>query len=200
MTDAGDQPSAPAAAANADADISPSVASVTIPVIPTLPVSTTEPPKGVEASGSGDFSSPRGEEPLSSRFRSPSDGGAPAGATFDSVEEAKVLADTIEKQARCMAESLEHVTGSLRSSLHAIGGMTTEYMRVYQGATATLAENLDSSIASMRTFVDRCRALNADLKKMRDLQAEIKGVKESVISLEDLATKLIKEKKAKKKP
>eukprot|EP01006_Ploeotia_vitrea_P001441 TRINITY_DN104851_c0_g1_i1.p1 TRINITY_DN104851_c0_g1~~TRINITY_DN104851_c0_g1_i1.p1 ORF type:complete len:148 (-),score=17.90 TRINITY_DN104851_c0_g1_i1:346-789(-) len=126
----------------------------------------------------------------------------PAGVSsdgFDSVAEANHLADAIERHAGELTESLTHVMGSLRSSLHAMGGYSADYMRVYSQSVSTFGETVESSVGSMNTFIDKCTKLNDDLLEMRNLQSEIKGVLASVDTLDALAARLIKEKKGKRK-
>eukprot|EP00997_Jenningsia_sp_PLL12_P008274 NODE_5022_length_609_cov_99.844643_g4332_i0.p1 GENE.NODE_5022_length_609_cov_99.844643_g4332_i0~~NODE_5022_length_609_cov_99.844643_g4332_i0.p1 ORF type:complete len:110 (+),score=23.06 NODE_5022_length_609_cov_99.844643_g4332_i0:201-530(+) len=109
------------------------------------------------------------------------------------------MLDTIQRRTHELAESLAHVTGSLRATLHANGRMTAEHMGVYQSAVGAYAGGVDEAVGSMSAFIERCTRLGEELRKMRELHKEIKSVVAAVDALDTTTARMMRERRSKKR-
>lgn len=83
------------------------------------------------------------------------------------------LLDALDQKSRFLCENLAHLTGSLRSALHATSGMSRAYMELYEKSMLQFCDTVDGSVESMQDHVDRCTEMNQQLHDMKRLHAEM---------------------------
>lgn len=96
----------------------------------------------------------------------------------------------LENKCKLLAESFTNLTGSLTSHLHALSGITVQYLEVYRASIIDVSNELEDAIDGMNKFIKNCEDLDVDLDRVVPLAAEIKELRRKV----DLLDKMIKEK------
>lgn len=92
--------------------------------------------------------------------------------------------DKLEARAQLLGESLSHVSGSLRSSLHALSAMSVSYAQVYEKSIDGLCSAVDSNVQEMKGFIQQCEEMNEYLTQMKKLHEEMyeKSLFNSIVS------------------
>lgn len=85
-----------------------------------------------------------------------------------------------------MAESYTNLTGSLTSHLHALSGITIQYLEVYKASIVDLSNEMEDAIQMMDKFIQECDQLEANLDKIVPLAQEIKQLRIKVDTLDKL--------------
>jgi hypothetical protein len=85
-----------------------------------------------------------------------------------------------------LAESFTNLTGSLTSHLHALSGITIQYLEVYKASIVDLSNEMEDAIQLMSTFIQECDHLETNLESIVVLSQEIKSLKTKVDLLDKL--------------
>eukprot|EP01102_Stenamoeba_stenopodia_P016485 TRINITY_DN5766_c0_g1_i1.p1 TRINITY_DN5766_c0_g1~~TRINITY_DN5766_c0_g1_i1.p1 ORF type:complete len:342 (+),score=84.18 TRINITY_DN5766_c0_g1_i1:51-1076(+) len=101
------------------------------------------------------------------------------------------MLNTLERQATACSANLAYMTGSLRSSLHAVTALSLQSMNVYKTSVINTTDTVAQSVYEMHNFITKCQALNEDLKSIEGLSAEIKDIKKALDNLEAISARLI---------
>eukprot|EP01094_Clydonella_sp_ATCC50884_P023934 TRINITY_DN5876_c0_g1_i1.p1 TRINITY_DN5876_c0_g1~~TRINITY_DN5876_c0_g1_i1.p1 ORF type:complete len:167 (+),score=52.79 TRINITY_DN5876_c0_g1_i1:197-697(+) len=94
------------------------------------------------------------------------------------------LLGQLEQNANVCAENMAHLLGSLRSALHAISAMSTQYMDTYKDSVESVGENVTMSVLAMHQFIQKAKELNQSLKGIEHLEKEITTIKSTLDQLE----------------
>ena len=83
------------------------------------------------------------------------------------------LIEKMENKTRVLCESLSHLTGTLRTSMHAISAITLSHMQIYETSMNNMCKAFEDNVNEMTGYVEKCKELNQNLHDMRKLYDEM---------------------------
>ncbi len=83
------------------------------------------------------------------------------------------LLEVLEMRSKFLAESLAHLTGSLRSAMHAVSGMSVSFMEMYEKSLSDYSDVVDKNVETMTDYIERCNQIHSQLEQMKQLHTEM---------------------------
>eukprot|EP00045_Choanoeca_perplexa_P007831 m.72047 g.72047 ORF g.72047 m.72047 type:complete len:136 (+) comp14239_c0_seq1:61-468(+) len=94
------------------------------------------------------------------------------------------LLSDLEKDAKRLADEISLMTGSLRSNLHAITTISTQYIEAHRLAVNNLADRIDESIELTLQLHNQCDVIAESMVKVKAVVAQIARIKGMLDALE----------------
>ncbi|GAA50682.1 BLOC-1- complex subunit 6 [Clonorchis sinensis] len=94
--------------------------------------------------------------------------------------------NTLELQARGLAENLDQLLGSVHSALHRMSELTVECVSVFANSVELTCDSVDASIKNTYALMAKCEELSKSMAQLVPLEKEISTVKCTLDRFEDV--------------
>ncbi|TGZ75940.1 hypothetical protein CRM22_000107 [Opisthorchis felineus] len=94
--------------------------------------------------------------------------------------------NTLELQARGLAENLDQLLGSVHSALHRMSGLTVDCVSVFANSVELTCDSVDASIKNTYALMAKCEELSKSMAQLIPLEKEISTVKCTLDRFEDV--------------
>nr|SVE75451.1 EOG090X0FS7 [Daphnia dolichocephala] len=93
----------------------------------------------------------------------------------------------LEREARCIAASVDGLTEHLAVSLHTISAVTAQSLTVYKDSVCKTCDAMDSNIKSMYQLMAKCEELSKAMNPIYKLADQVKEIKKLLDIMENLS-------------
>eukprot|EP00047_Mylnosiga_fluctuans_P008145 m.6223 g.6223 ORF g.6223 m.6223 type:complete len:130 (-) comp2077_c0_seq1:142-531(-) len=121
--------------------------------------------------------------------------GVAAIVTLDPTEKLQVnqpvtpfLLQYLEDDAQRLAANMANLMGMLGANVHAMSGITKEYVEAHRMATENLGEGVDLCIKQMSSLIVKCNEISENMEPVETLCAQIRTIKKTLDVLENAAS------------
>nr|SVE73254.1 EOG090X0FS7 [Ceriodaphnia reticulata] len=93
----------------------------------------------------------------------------------------------LEREARCIAASVDGLTEHLAVSLHTISAVTAQSLIVYKDSVCKTCDAMDANIKSMYQLMAKCEELSKSMTPIYKLSEQVKEIKKLLDIMENLS-------------
>nr|SVE94562.1 EOG090X0FS7 [Simocephalus serrulatus] len=93
----------------------------------------------------------------------------------------------LEREARCIAASVDGLTEHLAVSLHTISAVTAQSLTVYKDSVCKTCDAMDANIKSMYQLMAKCEELSKSMAPIYKLSDQVKEIKKLLDIMENLS-------------
>nr|SVE93320.1 EOG090X0FS7 [Moina brachiata] len=93
----------------------------------------------------------------------------------------------LEREARCIAASVDGLTEHLAVSLHTISAVTAQSLSVYKDSVCKTCDAMDANIKSMYQLMAKCEELGKGMAPIYKLSEQVKEIKKLLDIMENLS-------------
>nr|SVE83963.1 EOG090X0FS7 [Daphnia pulex] len=93
----------------------------------------------------------------------------------------------LERDARCIAASVDGLTEHLAVSLHTISAVTAQSLTVYKDSVCKTCDAMDGNIKSMYQLMAKCEELSKAMTPIYKLSEQVKEIKKLLDIMENLS-------------
>nr|SVE74505.1 EOG090X0FS7 [Daphnia barbata] len=93
----------------------------------------------------------------------------------------------LEREARCIAASVDGLTEHLAVSLHTISAVSAQSLTVYKDSVCKTCDAMDSNIKSMYQLMAKCEELSKAMNPIYKLADQVKEIKKLLDIMENLS-------------
>nr|SVE92714.1 EOG090X0FS7 [Megafenestra aurita] len=110
----------------------------------------------------------------------------PARSAFPITPESTLLA-LLEREAKCIAASVDGLTEHLAVSLHTISAVTAQSLTVYKDSVCKTCDSMDANIKAMYQLMAKCEELSKSMAPVYKLSDQVKELKKLLDIMENLS-------------